>query len=50
MECIVTVHMMEPEVRLRAIKYVHDLGMPRPELDIDFNPAQARLMTRMGSG
>ena len=28
----------------------HDLGMPRPELDIDFNPAQARLMTRMGSG
>ena len=28
----------------------HDLAMPRPELDIDFNPAQARLMTRMGSG
>ena len=28
----------------------HDWGMPRPELDIDFNPAQARLMTRMGSG
>ena len=28
----------------------HDLGMPRPELDIDFNPAQARLMTQMGSG
>ena len=28
----------------------HDVGMPRPELDIDFNPAQARLITRMGSG
>ncbi len=28
----------------------HDLGMPGPELDINFYPAQARLMTRMGSG
>ncbi len=28
----------------------HDLGMPRPELDTDFNPAQERLMTRMGLG
>ncbi len=28
----------------------HELGMPRPELEIDFNPAQARLMTRKGSG
>ncbi len=24
--------------------------MPRPELDIDFNPAETRLMIRMASG
>ncbi len=28
----------------------HDLGMPRPELDLYLNLARARFMTRMGSG
>ena len=39
-----------PAVQQQARLLLHDLGMPRPELDIDFNPAQTRLMTRMGSG
>ncbi len=36
--------------RLLRVVLRDDLGMPRTKLDIDFNMAQARIMTQMGSG